>query len=80
MGGGELRGAGDDGGLDRGGSSEKTAGESLGLDGGAVELSRSHSRDEMTIVRAVSKEVKVVVSVLSIVVSTRLRLVRGSSS
>ena len=35
--GGELRGIGEDGGLDRGGSSEKTAGESFGLDGGGVE-------------------------------------------
>lgn len=32
-GGGELRGAGDDGGLDRANASEKMAGDSFGLDG-----------------------------------------------
>ena len=38
--GGELRGTGDDGGLDRGTSSEKIAGEFFGLDVGGIELSR----------------------------------------
>jgi hypothetical protein len=37
---GELRSAGDDGGLDRGGSSEKIVGESFGLNVGGVEVSR----------------------------------------
>jgi hypothetical protein len=60
-GGGELHGTGDDGELDRGGSSEKTAGESFGLEGG-VELPRS--RDEVLTAGAASSDAKVVVSVL----------------
>lgn len=39
-GGGELRGVGDDGGLDRAGWSEKIAGDSFGLDVGGEESSR----------------------------------------
>lgn len=77
-GGGELHGTGDDGGLDRGGSSEKTAGESFGLDGGGVELPRP--TDETMTAGAASGDVKVAAWVLSVVVSTRLRLVGGSSS
>jgi hypothetical protein len=75
---GELRGAGDDGGLDRGGSSEKTAGESFGLDVGGVEVSRV--RDEILAAGDVAIVFKISVLVLSVVVPTRLRLVGGSSS
>jgi hypothetical protein len=77
-GGGELRGTGEDGGLDRGGTSEKTADELFGLDGGETELERVI--DEGMTLEAVSEDINVVGSVLSIVFSVRLRLVGGSSS
>jgi hypothetical protein len=76
--GGELRGAGEDGGLDRGGSSEKTAGVSFGLDAGDIEVSRVG--DEPLAAGDVALVFRISVLVLSIVVSTRLRLVSGSSS
>jgi hypothetical protein len=76
--GGELRGTGDDGGLDQGSSSEKIAGESFGLDGGDVGVSRAG--DEVLRAGEDVVAVRFLASVCSSVVSTRLRLVGGSSS
>jgi hypothetical protein len=76
--GGELRSAGDEGGLDRGASSEKMAGESFGLDMGGVDVSRGgpqFSRIEETVADSIMSTL-----VFSTVDSTRLRLVGGSSS
>lgn len=77
-GGGELRGVGDDGGLDRDGSSEKMAGDSLGLDVGGVEVSRTG--EEISGRETISAVFRTSVSILAIVLSTRLRLVGGSAS
>lgn len=74
---GELRGVGEDGGLDRDGSSEKIAGESFGLDGGGVEDSRAG--DDASRICATVDVSMIVVSMLSVVSWTRLRLVGGSS-
>jgi len=75
---GELNGTGDDGGLDRGASSDHIAGEFLGLDvggsddsRGAVEISGSDST---------RKDAVTVVWTVWCVDSTRLRLVGGPSS
>ena len=67
----------DDGGLDRGGSSEKIAGSSFGLDGGGVDDSRAG--DEALRGCATGNVFIIAVSMLSILSSTRLRLVGGSS-
>jgi hypothetical protein len=75
---GELVGKGEDGGLDRGASSDQSAGEFLGLDVGGSEASRgaveSFMRASSGFVLAVST------SVVCMAHSTRLRLVGGSSS
>ena len=77
IGGGELCIVGDEGGLDRGSASENKAGNSPGLDGCGVELSRAMvcvlTGDSGGGFGAAST------SVLSGVHSTRLRLVGGSS-
>ena len=72
-----MCGVGDDGGLDRGGSSEKIACESFGLDGGGVDESRVG--DEVSRGCATGNVFIIAVSMLSILSSTRLRLVGGSS-
>jgi len=77
-GGGELFGTGDDGGLDRGASSDHTAGEYFGLDVGGSEgsqgLSEVYATASMGCVAAIP------VSVVSGAHSTRLRFAGGSSS
>jgi hypothetical protein len=74
--GGELVGTGDDGGLDRGTSSDHGADDDLGLDVRGSEVSRVGERrfegDEYVAVASASWS--------TVVVSTRLRLVGGSSS
>lgn len=77
-GGGELRGVGDDGGLDRSGSSEKMAGVSFGLDVEGVEVSRTGEETPGT--EMIAAVFRTSVSTLAIVLSTRLRLVGGSAS
>lgn len=72
-GGGELRGAGDDGGLDRANASEKMAGDSFGLDGGDEDS--LHAGEDCCRVGTAGGEISTSVSILS----TRLRLVGGSS-
>jgi hypothetical protein len=77
-GGGELAGKGEDGGLDRGVSSDQSAGEFLGLDvGGSMALrgaTESFTEASDGLVLAI------LTSVVCIAHSTRLRLVGGSSS
>lgn len=77
-GGGELFIAGDDGGLDRGVSSDHTAGEFFGLDVGGSEASLGII-ESFKVVPDVCIFV-VSTSVASKAHSTRLRLVGGSSS
>jgi hypothetical protein len=77
-GGGELLGTGEDGGLDRGASSENTPGKFFGLDVGGSEDSVGAfetSEGGSTVCAAVCS-----VSAASGARSTRLRLVGGSSS
>jgi hypothetical protein len=76
--GGELRGAGDEGGLDRDASSEKMAGESFGLDVGGVQVSRGGA--QLSSVEETVGAFTMSTLVFSTVDSTRLRLVGGSSS
>jgi hypothetical protein len=77
-GGEEICGPGEDGGVDRGGSSENISVISLGLDGGSAEFSRTGEelRDEMTVVAWFARSV----SLVFFGVSTRLRFVGGSAS
>jgi len=70
---GELRGAGDEGGLDRGGSSEKTTGESRGLDAGGADDSRVGEE-----VLGVGEIARAAASGLSTLIPTRLRFAGGS--
>jgi hypothetical protein len=77
-GGGELLGTGDDGGLDRGTSSDHIADDDLGLDAGGCEVARVEEwlfeGDDGNAVSRTST------SWITVVVSTRLRLVGGASS
>lgn len=75
-GGGELRGVGDDGGLDRANASEKMAGDSFGLDGGDEDF--VCEGEEFSIARTTGG-ISTSVSILSTAVSTRRRFVGGSS-
>jgi hypothetical protein len=78
IGGGELFCMGDDGGLDRGASSDQTAGEVFGLDVGGSEDSQ---RDSVPLAIIFGTRVLVMlVSESSVGRSTRRRLVGGSSS
>lgn len=76
--GGELRGGGDDGGLDRNGPSEESADALFGLDvGGADLLPKGDEMEEAIASMVAANELD---SDSSTVSSTRLRFVGGSSS
>lgn len=76
--GGELCGVGDDGGLDRSGSSEKIADVFFGLEEGGAEA--SHGIEEHFTGEELAGAVDTSISVLLSVCSTRLRFVGGDSS
>jgi len=74
----EVCGPGEDGGVDCGGASENNSAGSFGLDEGSAELPRAG--DELRGGRFVVALCASSVSLVSSVVSTRLRFVGGSSS
>lgn len=76
--GGELFGTGDEGGLDRGASSDHVACESFGLDvGGSEDVGADAGISACDLIVC---DVGIVVATVTGALSTRLRLVGGSSS